>query len=74
MKNPTDFCKTVETGVDPRLDWMIYLKCVVRGQLFSVSKMNIKASKTCTDTEMQFRGGYAQHYSIVMRTRYNTCR
>ena len=57
MKNATDFCKTVETGVDPRLDWMIYLNCVVRGQLFSVSKMNIKASKTCTDTEMQFRGG-----------------
>ena len=37
MKNATDFCKTVETGVDPRLDWMIYLNCVV---------MNIKVSKT----------------------------
>ena len=46
MKNLTDFCKTVETGVDPRLDWMIYLNSVVRGQLLSVSKMNIKASKT----------------------------
>ena len=65
MKNLTDFYTTVETGVDLRLDWMIYLNCVV---------MNIKVSKTCTDTEMQFRGGYAQYYSIVMRTRYNTCR
>ena len=37
MKNLTDFYTTVETGVDPRLDWMIYLNCVV---------MNIKVSKT----------------------------
>ena len=46
MKNRSDFCKTVETGVHPHLDWMIYLTNVVRGQLFSVLKMNIKASKT----------------------------
>ena len=56
---------------------MIYPTCVVRGQvgtLFSVSKMKIKASKSSKKKNDLCRYwnavsvGYAQYYSIVMRT------
>ena len=52
-------------GFKQEVDWIIYLACVVRGQLDPVfsfkdehkseQDFKIKINITCTDTEMQFQ-------------------
>ena len=70
---PSDWFFKLET------DWMIYLPCVVRGQLDPVFsfKDEQKREQKHVHTEMQFQWAMRNiTYSIVMRTintTYNTC-